>query len=44
MFPDLDFLLSRSLVPERNAPFYAYWVMARLLMGERVWSFIQDRL
>ena len=21
-----DFLLSRSLVPERNAPFYAHWV------------------
>jgi hypothetical protein len=21
-----DFLLSRSLVPEKNAPFYAHWV------------------
>jgi len=30
-----DFLLSRSLVPEKNAPFYANWVSKFLVFSNR---------
>ena len=30
-----DFLLSRSLVPARNAPFYAHWVSKFLAFSNR---------
>ncbi len=34
-----DFLLSRSLVPAKNAPFYAHWVSIL-----RAWHFSLDRI